>query len=318
MTPEDWLHSLYYNQPNPGYLAGEERLAKSSKFQRDRVRKWLSWQDSYTLHRNIRRKFPRMVTIAYGVDERWQADLMDVSSSANVNDGTRFVLVCIDVFSRYAFVKPLEDKKATSVANALKFIFETSKRHPSYTLTTDEGKEFCNQPVRVLLKDYGIKHYTTVPYEIKCAVVERFIRTLREKIARLQTYRASPRYIDHLAKIVKAYNLSTHRMLGFSPTEVSKGKQDVHQAVYLRLFGESKQKGKGYPKVLPIGTSVRIAKWLGPFDKRSGRKLTRETFLIDDVIRHRRSGRPVYKLRDQQGEPVTSVFYPEEVVPVYL
>ena len=111
-----------------------------------------------------------MVTL--GVDERWQGDQMDVSNFARSNSGVRYILVLIDVFSRYAFVEPLKSKDGVSVRNALEALFRKSGRRPTYSLTTDEAKEFRNASVRRLLKSYRIRYFTTVPYEIKCAVAE--------------------------------------------------------------------------------------------------------------------------------------------------
>ena len=59
-------------------------------------------QDTYTLHKPARRNFKRNRVIVGGIDEQWQMDLADMQSLKEYNDGYGYLLVCIDVFSKYA------------------------------------------------------------------------------------------------------------------------------------------------------------------------------------------------------------------------
>ena len=67
-------------------------------------------QDAYTLHKPMRRNFKRNWVIVGGIDQQWQMDLADMQSMQKFNDGYRYLLVCIDVFSKYAWVIPLKNR----------------------------------------------------------------------------------------------------------------------------------------------------------------------------------------------------------------
>ena len=59
-------------------------------------------QDADTLHKPLLRHFRRNRVIVSGIDQQWQMDLADMQSMQKFNDGYRYLLVCIDVFSKYA------------------------------------------------------------------------------------------------------------------------------------------------------------------------------------------------------------------------
>ena len=120
-------------------------LKKEGKFNisRSKIKEWLMRQDTYTLHKPIRRNFKRNRVIVGGIDQQWQMDLADMKSMQKFNDGYRYLLVCIDVFSKYAWVVPLKNKTGPSLVEALKIIL-TSGRKPE-KIITDQGTEFFTQ-----------------------------------------------------------------------------------------------------------------------------------------------------------------------------
>jgi hypothetical protein len=77
-------------------------------FLKKEVREWLQSQDTYTLHKPTRRRFPRRQVVVYGIDHQWQADLGDLAKLVSFNKGCKYLLTCIDVLSRYAWVVPFE------------------------------------------------------------------------------------------------------------------------------------------------------------------------------------------------------------------
>lgn len=112
------------------------------------------------LHRDARRRFPRRRVIVKGLSEIWQADLVEMQEHSVVNKGYRYLLTVIDIFSKYAWAKPLLDKTGLTVVKAFKEIFDDSKTHPS-KLQTDFGREFYNKHFKKLMKDYKVHHYST-------------------------------------------------------------------------------------------------------------------------------------------------------------
>ena len=113
---------------------------KPKGYTKKEVREWLQSQDTYTLHKQTRRRFPRRHVVVYGIDHQWQADL--VGKLASYNKGFKYLLTCIDVLSRYARVVPLKDKTGKILKEAFQVIFKTGRQPIS--LQTDRGTEFTN------------------------------------------------------------------------------------------------------------------------------------------------------------------------------
>jgi hypothetical protein len=86
------MEVVYYDPSNPGSFGGIASLARQTRS--SEVRKWLSTQDTYTLHKPVRRIFPRRKTFAKGIDDLFQADLADMQNLSRYNDGYRFILTC--------------------------------------------------------------------------------------------------------------------------------------------------------------------------------------------------------------------------------
>ena len=96
------------------------------------------------------------------------------------NKGFRFLLCVIDIFSKYAWVVPLKDKKGISIVNAFQKILKESDRRPN-KIWVDKGSEFYNNSFKKWLKDNDIEMYS-IHNEGESVVAERFIRTLKTKI----------------------------------------------------------------------------------------------------------------------------------------
>ena len=92
--------------------------------------------------------------------------------------GFKYLLCAIDLFSKYAWVIPINDKKGTSIVNAFKKII-LEKRKPN-KIWVDQGSEFYNQSFKDFLKINNIEMYSTYN-KGKSVVAERFIRTLKIK-----------------------------------------------------------------------------------------------------------------------------------------
>ena len=144
------------------------------------IKQWLSVQDTYTLHRPVRRKFRRRRVVVGGIDHQWQADLVDVSRIKQHNRGYTFLLTCIDVLSKYAWVVPIKNKTSASLVQAFKTILRSGRK--CLRLQTDKGLEFTNRPMQQLLKDHQIEFFTTENEDIKASIVERFNQMLQAKM----------------------------------------------------------------------------------------------------------------------------------------
>ncbi|GFX44079.1 uncharacterized transposon-derived protein F54H12.3 [Trichonephila clavipes] len=134
------LKKLYYNPKEPASFGGVKRLSDASGLKKTRVRKFLSGEDPYTLHFPVRYKFQRRKTIAYGVNELWQSDLVDLQKISRFNRGYRYLLTIIDVMSRYlrAFFFRSKTKK---LVRSLKFSTKFLKSHGFAPANVTEADE---------------------------------------------------------------------------------------------------------------------------------------------------------------------------------
>ena len=182
MSTTSILQDIYYD---PGHHAGygnAEDLYYAAKLRRKKitrreVERFLEKQDTYTLHRPVRKSFERRKTLSRHLDHIWQADLVDLQAISKENRGFSYILTVIDVLSRYAFAVPLKNKTGLSIVGAFKKIFSQYKRKPK-KLHTDNGSEFYNKTFKDFLRKNKIILYSTSS-DTKAALVERFNRTLK-------------------------------------------------------------------------------------------------------------------------------------------
>lgn len=117
-----------------------------------------------------------------GVDDLWQANLVDMTSLACYNDGKKYRLTIINAFSKMAWCIVLENKSSSTIIRAFASVFGGSRR--CTFLQTDKGTEFLNLSFQKLLADNSIKFYGSENQEIKASVVDRFDGTLKTCIYR--------------------------------------------------------------------------------------------------------------------------------------
>ena len=194
LQPPVNLAKAYYNVKDVGSYGGVKPLTQKTKLKPMRVKTWLGSQDAYTLHKPVRYKFPRRKVIVGGIGHQWQADLVDVSRISKYNKGLKYLLTCIDVFSKKAWVVPLKDKTGSTLVAA----FETLTDPLPSRLQTDKGTEFTNRKFQSWLKQNSVDFFTTENEDIKASIVERFNRTIKSKLWRYFTKYDTLHYLDIL------------------------------------------------------------------------------------------------------------------------
>ena len=100
----------------------------------------LNYQRSNELHRQIIRKFRRRKVYSSFIDNIWGVDLADMQSLSKYHKGMKYLLRAIDIFSKYAWVVPLKDKRGISIVNAFQKII--SKGCKSNKIWADQSGEF--------------------------------------------------------------------------------------------------------------------------------------------------------------------------------
>lgn len=160
--------------------------------------------------------------ITYEIDDLWQADLVEMIPYSKMNKGFKYMLTVIDVFSKYAWAVPVQDKTGWSITEAFKSIL--GERVPR-NVQTDKGLEFYNKDFQSLTAEYKIKHYSSNS-ELKASVVERFNRTLQKKMWKRFTINGNYKWIDMLPELLEQYNNTKHRTIKITPVEASKKKNE--------------------------------------------------------------------------------------------
>ena len=295
------MDAVYHTLRSPGSFGGVRTLQRYSGQPTSAITDYLARQDAYTLHKPRRIRFPRRKTYSKGIGDLYQIDLADLSSLSPFNDGMRYLLTCIDVFTKRAWAVPVRRKFARDVAEAFERIIA---ERTCNMVQSDKGTEFLNSTFQSMLRRHGIKFYTSENDDLKAAVVERFNRTLKTKMFRYFTYANTRRYVDVLDDLLHSYNNTYHRSIGMAPLEVGPHNEDV---VRTRLYP---QKPTSHKWKYDVGDRVRIAMQRQTFRKGYLGDWSEEIF----EIASRLPTTPVtYSLRDLGGELIKGSFYEPEV-----
>ena len=322
MDYQSYLENIYFDPKSPASFTSPEKLYQVVKNQgkykisRNNIKKWLKGQDVYTIHKDLKRKFTRRRIITSGVDVQWGADLANVSNIAKFNDGVNYLLMVIDIFSKYLFVQPLRSKNAKDVLGAFDRI---SRERAPHIVYTDKGGELNNKLFKSYLRKRNITYFTTQNENIKVSPVERVIRTFRNKMHKLFQRTRNYRYLEHLQDLTDSYNATPHRSLPrhMSPSEVNKENESM---VWDHMYNKhrdniprsriSKQKFK-----YKVGDLVRLAYNKYTFQRDYQQKWTSEIFKISERLM--RQGIPVYRVTDYSDDAIIGTFYEQELQQVH-
>ncbi|XP_065678209.1 uncharacterized protein LOC136093180 [Hydra vulgaris] len=123
----------------------------------------MKWTDELAneLHKPVIKHFIKRKVLSNGIDDIWAADLVDLQAYSTFNNGIKYLLMVIDIFSKYEWIIPLKSITGIEVANALNKIFKDRK---CMKLWVDKGLEFYNKHVKAL----GVHLYSTENEEKSC------------------------------------------------------------------------------------------------------------------------------------------------------
>ena len=140
---------------------------------------------------------------------------------ATQSKGFKYLLTCIDTFSKYAWIRPLKSKEMGPVAEASESILSSSGRKPS-NLMVDQGSEFYNKRFLEIMKREKINLYSSFS-NLKASIIEQFNRTIKTWMLLVQfTYRMNQKWFDILPDLLEKYNGRVHRTIGMRPIDVNK------------------------------------------------------------------------------------------------
>ena len=310
---ENKFSDIYFDPKQSASFGGKKKLQHhfSSSLDKKKVEHWLPTQLAYSLHKPIRKKFSTRPYRVAGLNELWQIDLMEMIPYAKSNKGYKYVAVCIDVFSRFAFALPTKSKTGAEIAPIIARMIESSEYPPPKKVQTDLGKEFYNKNVKEMFNKYSIQHYS-VNSQFKAAIVERFIRTLREKLNRYFTHTGKKVWVDVLPSLILSYNSSPHRSLfNMKPIDITSENEFQIWEMKQRVDDEKKsKKTKGGPKLLDYVRISRIST-SKPFNRNFDQNWSDEIFRIvgiDEKVKP-----TMYIIEDEKHNVIDGKFYKEEL-----
>lgn len=311
-TPGEARIARAFKKPgHPCAFSARDNVARHFNVSGDKARKALEFVDSYVLHKEYKRPRSFNPYYVYNLRDMVQADLIDVKNIKRSNDNVSYLLLLIDVFSRRVWLYPMVNKSAGLTREKLQAWIGSLRQRPKQ-LMTDAGKEFCNAPVRNLLRAHDIEH-TIAAGTCKAAYAERANASIQVLIYKYLTDRESVRYIDVLEDLVKSYNKRGHRGIEyFSPLEADKRQnEELIRGINMARWAKV---GRKKPRFEP-GDLVRIktdSSRVSSARRKYAEQYKGEYFRI--MRTNRRLPVPVYYLKSlDSGQMIDGVFYAEEL-----
>jgi hypothetical protein len=262
----------------------------------------------HEIHKQARKNFIRRKVYTKGIDDLWQADLVDMKSYGRTNSGMKYILTVIDVLSKFAWAVPVKSKSGKDVTAAFQVVLKESHPRVPKNLQTDDGGEFYNAPFQKLMQNKKINHYSTYTH-LKASVVERFIRTIKNWMWKEFGIQGSYKWLSLLPILIRKYNSRVHRTIGKRPIDVKKANE---KALLPKINTFKKEINKRINKRIKfkLRDVVRISKYKTIFEKGYTPSFSTELFRINRI---RKTIPPVYYLQDMEGNIIKGGFYSYEL-----
>ena len=248
-------------------------------------------------HKPVIKKINKRKVYSKFKDNIWGVDLAEMQSLSKKNKGIKYLLCAIDLYSKYAFVILLKDKKGISVTNGFNKTIKQYGGKPN-KIRVDQGSEFYNHVFKRCLSRNNIIMYSAYN-EGKSVVAERFIRTLKNKLYKNMTATGKNVYYDVLDDIINEYNNTKHNTIKMKPKDVGNN----NKRVYIDEHNEKRSRFK-------VGDRVRISKFKNILAKGYTPNWSREIFIvnkINDAVPY------TYNIKDLNDEEIIGSFYDREL-----
>ena len=182
MSTNEKLMQVYYYSPKQQYTSIKNvyKLLKHRGIKYDEVKDYIQKQESHQLFKKQKRIKNYFPIVAKHTNEIWQMDLIDMSDISTANENYKYIIACIDVFSRFVWAIPIKHKDTRTIIECLGEMFEMTAPE---IINCDNGSEFTSREFKKLASEYAIDiRYVNVGDHHKLGVIDRFVRTLRHKI----------------------------------------------------------------------------------------------------------------------------------------
>jgi hypothetical protein len=199
-------------------------------------------------------------------------------------------------------MRALKSKSGTEVASALNDIITSSGRKPTH-VWSDKGTEFYNMHVKKLVELISTEN------EEKSCVVERWNRTMKDRMFKYFTANNTLRYVDVLDDMVTQYNNTKHSSIKMTPVQAS-NPENLYRT-YMNLYGDIVHDNSPRPKPkFTVGDKIRITVKKDVFRKGYLPRWTEELFTVSAI---QYTDPITYKIKDLNGEEIKGTFYEQEM-----
>ena len=320
---ENYLETIYYNPEHAASFSGIDKLYRSVRSEgkaitKGQLKKWLRGQSVYNGHKPVRKTFKRRRVISQRKWYQFDGDTVSMTRYRKNNHGYAYILVLIDVTSKYAWTRPLKTLKGKEMVETLKSL----KMKKPENLRTDKGSEFINSDFKRYIDLRGINHYSTTN-EKKANFAERFIKTLKSRIMKYMHKSNSHEWVAVLPKITESYNNTHHRTIDMSPSQALKTDdvtlwKKIYQPPSEKRTNISKFDGprRKNPYKFKVGDKVKLSFIKEAFAKEYDSKWTDEYFVI--TSRSIGENIPQYRIKDWENDIIDGRFYEQELQKIDL
>ena len=306
------LHKIYYEDK---YYFGRDRIFAllqdkypKCDISRRQVMDWLKKQEIAQLFKPTRTTKDIKPTILSKPYSQIAVDLADMQTMAY--NGYQYILCCVDLFSKYAWVEPLKDKTEKLVTPAMKTILKRIN-HPIGSIRSDNGSEFIANSFKKLLQDNDIKQvFSDAGKPQSNGGIERFNGTLKRLIKMTRTQTDNEDWVTPLQILVKNYNNTKSRITGQVPASVQSSQSDsLHKNVEENIKKKVIKKNEDQSTKFEIGDTVRL-KLESDKHQKSNELWTTELFIIYRVFKPKTIyTQPYYYVEGEDGTKYTEKLY---------
>ena len=288
MNDDELLHKLYYKDLTFGGVQNLYKKAKQAhpKITLKIVQEWLDKQQSAQLNNKpiIKNDFkPIYSEIPYA----FQIDLTFFPRYKKQNEQNWVLFTAININTRFGYAYYGKDKESDTIIN---FIKDLEKKTEINVLEGDLGNEFNNYELKKYCDDNNIILDLFKSDSHKMGIINRWHRTIKEKLSAYFDAFDTVKWIDIIDKIVYNYNHTVNRGIGYKPV-------DVNDFIENKIRQEKKTQGlKVEYEDFKVGQYVRVLNERGTYDDKMKSKYTDKIFTIEKVKNNS------VEIRDEKGD----------------
>jgi hypothetical protein len=229
---------------------------------RKAIREFLKNEPNYQVTRQYRKVVNKPV-LAKRVNERWMIDLVDLNQFQGSNNGYRYILTCVDVFTRYLWCRALKLKEANLVRDAMVSISNDADAKPS-VLQSDQGKEFRGE-VEEWCDEHDISHAMSKSYSPQAqGLLEGINKLVRRKLSDAMVRHNTRMWTNYLQDACESWNITPHGQQKHSPLYLYHGDEEEFaeerkEALDILKKRARKAVARNKSAELSVGDIVRVA-----------------------------------------------------------